>query len=80
MGFILCNRVSQIPGLSYFEYHFPALFMVLYFVAVLLVYSIVNAYQNRLFSSNPLWSALRQQSNFIQAVTIIETGMKIIVS
>lgn len=49
MGFILCNRVSQIPGLSYFEYHFPALFMVLYFVAVLLVYSIVNAYQNRLF-------------------------------
>lgn len=48
MGFILCNCVSRIPGLSYFEYHFPALFLILYFVAVLSVYSIVNAYQNRL--------------------------------
>ena len=51
MGFVLCSRISQIPGLSYFEYHFPVLFLLLYFVAVLLVYSIVHAYQNKLFFS-----------------------------
>ena len=50
MGVILCSCISQIPGLSYFEYHFPVLFVFFYFMAVLLVYRIVNIYQNKLFA------------------------------
>lgn len=50
MGVILCSCISQIPGLSYFEYRFPVLFVFFYFMAVLLVYRIVNIYQNKLFA------------------------------
>lgn len=48
-GFFFCNCVSRLPGFSYFEYHFPVLFLILYFIVVLSVYSIANAYHSRLF-------------------------------
>lgn len=53
IGLLLCSQIAKIPGLSYFEYHFPALFVFLYFAAVVLVYQIVSVYQKE---------ALQQQS------------------
>lgn len=47
IGFLLCTQISKIPGLSYFEYHFPVLFVFLYFAAVVMVYNIVSIYQKK---------------------------------
>lgn len=46
-GFLLCNQISKIPGLSYFEYHFPVLIVFLYLAAVVMVYNVVSVYQKK---------------------------------
>ena len=47
IGFLLCTQISKIPGLSYFEYHFPVLFVFLYLAAVVMVYNVVSIYQKK---------------------------------
>ena len=32
LGFLICNKIAEIPGLSYISYQFPWLFLLLYFV------------------------------------------------
>ena len=47
IGFLLCTQISKIPGFSYVEYHFPVLFVFLYFAAVIMVYNLVSIYQKK---------------------------------
>ena len=47
IGFLLCTKISKIPGFSYFEYHFPVLFVFLYLAAVVMVYNVVSLYQKK---------------------------------
>ena len=47
IGLLLCTQISKIPGLSYFEYHFPVLFVFLYLAAVVMVYHVVSVYQKK---------------------------------
>lgn len=47
IGFLLCTQISKIPGFSYFEYHFPVLFVFLYLAAVVMVYNVVSIYQKK---------------------------------
>ena len=54
IGLLLCTQISKIPGLSYFEYHFPVLFVLLYFAAVVMVYHVVSVYQRNLCNSTQL--------------------------
>ncbi|MDE6964402.1 MAG: mechanosensitive ion channel [Lachnospiraceae bacterium] len=39
LGFLLCNKIAEIPGLSYISYRFPWPFLLLYFVLVLMIAS-----------------------------------------
>lgn len=34
LGFLICNKIAEIPGLSYISYQFPWLFLLLYFVFI----------------------------------------------
>ena len=52
IGFLLCTQISKIPGLSYFEYHFPVLFVFLYLAAVVMVYNVVSIYQKKSLYAN----------------------------
>ena len=64
------NRIAALyPNIknsrtSYFEYHFPVLFVLLYFAAVVMVYHVVSVYQKNLCNSTQLQSALERQAKF----------------
>ena len=59
-GMFICHQIAQIPGLSYFAYHFPTLFVCVYFTVTLLVYGMVSLYQNR-----------SQQQSVIERIRIV---------
>lgn len=48
LGFLLCNKIAEIPGLSYISYQFPWLFLLLYFALILVVHVVVTAYQRHI--------------------------------
>ncbi|WP_122642115.1 ABC transporter permease [Luxibacter massiliensis] len=48
LGFFLCSKIAEIPGLSYISYQFPWLFLILYLVLVFTVHAMVTAYQKRI--------------------------------
>ena len=59
IGLLLCTQISKIPGLSYFEYHFPVLFVLLYFVAVVMVYHVVSVYQKKSLQQHSIIERIR---------------------
>lgn len=59
IGFLLCTQISKIPGLSYFEYHFPVLFVFLYLVAVVMVYTVVSIYQKKALQQQTMIERIR---------------------
>ena len=48
LGFFLCGKISEIPGLSYVSYQFPWLFLIFYLVLILMVHAVVTKYQKRI--------------------------------
>ena len=48
LGFFLCSKIAEIPGLSYISYQFPWLFLILYFLLVFMVHTMVTTYQKRI--------------------------------
>lgn len=59
IGLLLCTQISKIPGLSYFEYHFPVLFVLLYFAAVVMVYHVVSVYQKKSLQQHSIIERIR---------------------
>lgn len=59
IGLLLCTQISKIPGLSYFEYHFPVLFVFLYFAAVVMVYHVVSVYQKKSLQQHSIIERIR---------------------
>lgn len=59
IGFLLCIQISKIPGLSYFEYHFPVLFVFLYLAAVVTVYNVVSIYQKKFLQQQSIIERIR---------------------
>ena len=59
IGLLLCTQISKIPGLSYFEYHFPVLFVLLYFPAVVMVYHVVSVYQKKSLQQHSIIERIR---------------------
>ena len=59
IGLLLCTQISKIPGLSYFEYHFPVLFELLYFAAVVMVYHVVSVYQKKSLQQHSIIERIR---------------------
>ena len=59
IGFLLCTQISKIPGLSYFEYHFPVLFVFLYLAAVVMVYHVVSVYQKKSLQQHSIIERIR---------------------
>ena len=59
IGLLLCTQISKIPGLSYFEYHFPVLFVLLYFTAVVMVYHVVSVYQKKSLQQHSIIERIR---------------------
>ena len=50
LGFLLCNKIAEIPGLSYISYRFPWPFLLLYFVLVFVVHIVVKVYQRHILA------------------------------
>ena len=50
LGFLLCNKIAEIPGLSYISYRFPWPFLLLYFVLVFVVHIVVTVYQRHILA------------------------------
>lgn len=59
IGLLLCTQISKIPGLSYFEYRFPVLFVLLYFAAVVMVYHVVSVYQKKSLQQHSIIERIR---------------------
>ena len=59
IGLLLCTHISKIPGLSYFEYHFPVLFVLLYLAAVVMVYHVVSVYQKKSLQQHSIIERIR---------------------
>lgn len=59
IGLLLCTHISKIPGLSYFEYHFPVLFVFLYLAAVVMVYHVVSVYQKKSLQQHSIIERIR---------------------
>ena len=59
IGLLLCTQISKIPGLSYFEYHFPVLFVFLYLAAVVMVYHVVSVYQKKSLQQHSIIERIR---------------------
>ena len=59
IGLLLCTQISKIPGLSYFEYHFPVFFVLLYFAAVVMVYHVVSVYQKKSLQQHSIIERIR---------------------
>ena len=59
IGLLLCTQISKIPGLSYSEYHFPVLFVLLYFAAVVMVYHVVSVYQKKSLQQHSIIERIR---------------------
>ena len=59
IGSLLCTQISKIPGLSYFEYHFPVLFVFLYLAAVVMVYHVVSVYQKKSLQQHSIIERIR---------------------
>ena len=59
IGLLLCTQISKIPGLSYFEYHFPVLFVFLYLAAVMMVYHVVSVYQKKSLQQHSIIERIR---------------------
>ena len=59
IGLLLCTQISKIPGLSYFEYHFPVLFVFLYLAAVVMVYHVVSVYQKKSLQQHSIIECIR---------------------
>lgn len=59
IGLLLCTQISKIPGLSYFEYHFPVLFVLLYFASVVMVYHVVSVYQKKSLQQHSIIERIR---------------------
>lgn len=59
IGLLLCTQISKIPGLSYFEYHFPVLFVFLYLAAVVMVYHVVSVYQKKSLQQHSIVERIR---------------------
>lgn len=59
IGLLLCTQISKIPGLSYFEYHFPVLFVLLYFATVVMVYHVVSVYQKKSLQQHSIIERIR---------------------
>ena len=59
IGLLLCTQISKIPGLSYFEYHFPVLFVLLYFAPVVMVYHVVSVYQKKSLQQHSIIERIR---------------------
>ena len=59
IGLLLCTQISKIPGLSYFEYHFPVLFVLLYLAAVVMVYHVVSVYQKKSLQQHSIIERIR---------------------
>ena len=59
IGLLLCTQISKIPGLSYFEYYFPVLFVLLYFAAVVMVYHVVSVYQKKSLQQHSIIERIR---------------------
>ena len=59
IGLLLCIQISKIPGLSYFEYHFPVLFVFLYLAAVVMVYHVVSVYQKKSLQQHSIIERIR---------------------
>ena len=59
IGLLLCTQISKIPGLSYFEYHVPVLFVLLYFAAVVMVYHVVSVYQKKSLQQHSIIERIR---------------------
>lgn len=59
IGLLLCTQISKIPGLSYFEYHLPVLFVFLYFAAVVMVYHVVSVYQKKSLQQHSIIERIR---------------------
>ncbi|MEE0434093.1 MAG: FtsX-like permease family protein [Peptococcaceae bacterium] len=47
LGWLICEWLSDIPGLGYIEYHFPLVFLLCYALFAAIVYCIVQSYQKR---------------------------------
>lgn len=60
IGFLLCTQISKIPGLSYFEYHFPVLFVFLYLAAVVMIYNVVSIYQKKSLHQQSIIERIRK--------------------
>jgi len=58
-GFFLCSKIAEIPGLSYISYHFPWLFLVVYFILVFLVHATVTGYQRSILMKNSVVERIR---------------------
>ena len=59
IGLLLCTQISKIPGLSYFEYHFPVLFVFLYLAAVVMVYHVISVYQKKSLQQHSIIERIR---------------------
>ena len=59
IGLLLCTQISKIPGLSYFGYHFPVLFVFLYLAAVVMVYHVVSVYQKKSLQQHSIIERIR---------------------
>lgn len=59
IGLLLCTQISKIPGLSYFEYYFPVLFVFLYLAAVVMVYHVVSVYQKKSLQQHSIIERIR---------------------
>lgn len=59
IGLLLCTQISKIPGFSYFEYHFPVLFVLLYLAAVVMVYHVVSVYQKKSLQQHSIIERIR---------------------
>lgn len=47
LGWLICEWLSDLPGLGYIDYHFPLMFLICYTFFVAVVYLVVQSYQKR---------------------------------
>ncbi len=59
LGLLLCQKIAQIPGLSYISYHFPWTFVVFYAIFVFAVHVMVNGYQRQLLMAQSVAERVR---------------------
>lgn len=59
LGFFLCGKIAEIPGLSYVSYRFPWPFLALYFVFLFLVLIMVTEYQRRILMKRSVVERIR---------------------